>query len=131
METLQIMNILLSYFAAFGNKDIKKASENFSENVVLSDWNGSWWTMEHVVETIQGIFDSVDSITICPTKIALTEERMGKYLATCIIDIHVSGKVLKVVDLISLERSMKHGKTGLFDSYNEDWKITSITAYKQ
>lgn len=116
----KITNLVLDYFAGFAKKDIQQVSRNFSEHIVLSDWNGQWESRESVKNAIRNIFNDVDSIIIVPTCINVNLQG-NTAVATCSIEILLNSKEsIKVVDLIHFYNDALSG-----------WLINKIDAYKQ
>jgi hypothetical protein len=110
---MEQLNKLTSYFAGFAAKDLTQISENFSEDVFLADWVGSWSGKEEVKNAIQDIIKN--DIFIVPEKFYFSYDGDG-IVVTCFIDIYINNERLKVVDIVKM---------------TDEGEIKSINAYKR
>ena len=106
-------NKLISYFAGFGSKNLSQISENFSDDVSLKDWTGSWSGKEKTEEAISSIL--LLDIYIVPREIRMSHQTAG-IVATCVIDIYVDRERTEAVDIIKM---------------TNEGEIKSINAYKR
>ena len=121
MLTQRISDVILPYFAGFKNKDVCKITTNFSDDIVLIDWTGSWVSRMHVGSAIQSIVEKND-IEIIPRQIYESSKGASDVIVTCLIDIVIDqGDPIRVVDLITVTGGM----------YGGAWKISKIDAFKQ
>jgi len=119
MNKIEIINIVLGYFSGFAERNVETVAKNFSDYIILDDWEGRWETKKDVKDAITSVFSNSDSLLIIPKDIQVSVNG-PKAVATCRIDIIVNNKItLKVVDVITLHDDF----TG--------WFITNIDAYKQ
>jgi len=112
MEKMNLEQHVKKYFNNFSNKNLKELSQMFAENVSLKDWEIFAKGKTEVLEANKNIFDSVDSISV-----TLNEFYQDDLVAICLIDININKQeILKVIDIIK---------------FNNDQKITEVSAYKQ
>ena len=83
----------------------------FSDDVNLKDWEIDVYTKQTVLEANQNIFNSVSVIHAEVLNIECTDNNVYAELL-----IHVDGKVLKVLDVLTID---------------ENNKIMKISAYRQ
>ena len=97
------------YFEKFRNKDIRGLSHLYSQNIHLLDWNISVVGKEEVLNANTSLFDldfTLDVHTIYHSNDKTFNE----------ITITIGEDVLEIMDVIT---------------FNENYQITNITAYKR
>lgn len=106
------LNILIKkYQEAFNNQDIDQLRSLFDKDILLKDWERSVKGLDNVVNENKKIFNSVKSLKSLSVK-----EFFVQNTAICVLKIHINNEeVIDVVDIIE---------------FNQEGKITSITAYK-
>lgn len=73
----KIQTLTEDYVKAFNNKDLEKVATFFAEDFVLTDPSTKVGGKENVLEYIQGIFNSVESLTFEAKNIIVSGERMS------------------------------------------------------
>lgn len=101
----------IRYFSNFSKKDLLKLKNDFSEDIILRDWEIEENGLDNVVKVISTIFDKINSINI---KVINLIRESHQVAAEIEILINEEEKI-KVVDIIK---------------FNNQNKICSITAYK-
>lgn len=110
----KLLALSLEYFYEFSSKNIEALEWMFNTCASLQDWEISAVGKTAVLAANQKIFDSVDSIIVCPKSLRVSGNTVT---AELLIQTVVKGKEsrIKVCDIIE------------FDSTG---KILSVTAYK-
>ena len=111
MDVNILKNLAEKYFELFSDKNSREVAGMLSEDVTLTDWDISCSGKIEVMNAVQRIFDSVNTITAEPIKIYCDQ-------ATVIAELNIvvnETESLSVVDVIE---------------YNQNNKIVSIRAYK-
>ena len=112
METENLKNNVERYFKLFSSKNLIGLESQFSDDVILRDWDVFAEGKEEVIRANKNIFDSANSINI-----TLKEFYQEDKVAVCLIDIEINqSEVIKVIDVIK---------------FNKEFKIKEISAYKQ
>lgn len=108
---MELKILVKNYQEAFNNQDIDRLRNLFDSNILLKDWERSVQGIENVIKENQKIFDSVKSL-----KCLTVKEYYQENTAICVLKINIDDtETIDVVDIIE---------------FNDDSKITSITAYK-
>ena len=97
-----------NYFEFFKTKDIEKLKSMYHENIKLTDWIGSWKGAEDVLFINKQLFKNDFELDVISTV-------QSNLITYNVLKIKIDGKIIDVVDIIN---------------FDEDLKITSITAYK-
>lgn len=108
---MSLIEISKDYFNLFSQKNLKKLSDLFSDDIVLQDWDNFATGKSKVIETNNKIFQSVDTINVKISKI-YNDKNVVIAELEIVINNHEN---LTVVDIIS---------------FDNDQKIKSIRAYK-
>ena len=108
---MELKILVKNYQEAFNNQDIDRLRNLFDSNILLKDWERSVQGIENVIKENKKIFDSVKSL-----KCLTVKEYYQENTAICVLKINIDDtEIIDVVDIIE---------------FNDDSKITSITAYK-
>jgi len=102
----------LKYFKLFNSGDIINIGEMFSPDIILNDWTVKSEGKDDVLNAIQSIYDSVDSIYVLPQNIFCEKNTVVAELEVTINN----SDVLMVVDILS---------------FNDQRRIVEIRAYKR
>ena len=111
MDVNILKNLAEKYFELFSDKNSREIADMLSEEVTLTDWDISCSGKIEVMNAVQRIFESVNTITAEPIKIYCDQ-------AIVIAELNIvvnETESLSVVDVIE---------------YNQNNKIVSIRAYK-
>ena len=112
MEVENLKNNVERYFKFFSSKNLNGLESQFSDDVVLQDWDIFAEGKGEVIRANKNIFDSVSSVNI-----TLKEFYQVDKVAVCLIEIEINrSEVIKVIDVIK---------------FNKELKIKEISAYKQ
>lgn len=104
--------IALLYFQTFCKKDTASLEVLFSDNVILSDWEGNIVGKENVLNFNQNFFNSVNSIRIDIDRVAVGQDTVMAEIKVIIDDV-IAGFVVDVLE------------------FDQDNKIKHIRAYKR
>lgn len=104
--------IALLYFQTFCKKDTASLEVLFSDNVILSDWEGNIVGKENVLKFNQNFFNSVNSIRIDIDRVAVGQDTVMAEIKVIIDDV-IAGFVVDVLE------------------FDQDNKIKHIRAYKR
>lgn len=99
------------YFSNFSKKDLLKLKNDFSEDIVLRDWEIEENGLESVIRVISTIFEKNYSINIKVINLVRESHQVAAEIEILINE----EELIKVVDIIK---------------FNNQNKIYSITAYK-
>ena len=101
-EVQQMKQIAKEYFRAFSQKNIKKLSELYSDDISLVDWVASATGKENVLNMNNELFGSFDDI-----RIDVNEMYKDENVVACEIDIFLDKQnkriCLKVVDVLEFD----------------------------
>lgn len=104
--------IALLYFQTFCKKDTASLEVLFSDNVILSDWEGNIVGKENVLKFNQNFFNSVNAIRIEIDRVAVGQDTVMAEIKVIIDDV-IAGFVVDVLE------------------FDQDNKIKHIRAYKR
>ena len=102
----------LAYFEAFSRQDLASLATMFADDVELVDWEIKAQSKPQVLAANQGIFASVEKISVHPLSIECVDSK-------CFCDIEISinhTETIRVLDVIS---------------FDEAGKIKSVSAFRQ
>jgi len=114
---MKYKNELIKYFEVFSNKNINLLSDIFSDNVKLVDWNISASTKEKVIEQIDIIFSTVNTIQVTPISFYSNSDTSYAVQISILID---NKERLDVIDFIEFDND------GLISSINAFKNLTKI-----
>jgi hypothetical protein len=109
---MKYKNELIEYFKVFSKKDINLLSDMFSNNIKLVDWNVSATTKEKVIEQIDIIFCTVNTIQVTPISFYSNSDTSYAVQISILIN---NKERLDVIDFIE---------------FDNDGLISSINAFK-
>ena len=123
-KSRELMSIPLNrYFKAFSNKDIETLKDLVSDDIYLQDWEVEVEGKEDFIKFNQGLFDSVDNISVTGytffwgIPVRETEGFEDSLFSFfCPIKVDIGNESIEVMDLIT---------------FNEEGKICGIIAYRQ
>lgn len=104
---LNLIELTHKYFNLFLSKNPKGLEELYTEDIILTDWNGQWKGRFAVLEMNENIFKNDFHLKIDEVRIS-GNRTYGHIL------LEIGGAELKIVDVID---------------WTTDGKIKSITAY--
>lgn len=104
---LNLIELTHKYFNLFLSKNPKGLEELYSEDIILTDWNGQWKGRFAVLEMNENLFKNDFHLRI-------DEVRISGNRTYSHIQLEIAGNTLKIVDVID---------------WSTDGKIKSITAY--
>lgn len=104
---LNLIELTHKYFNLFLSKNPKGLEELYSEDIILTDWNGQWKGRFAVLEMNENLFKNDFHLKI--DEIRISGNRTYGH-----IQLEISGTTLKIVDVID---------------WSNDGKIKCITAY--
>jgi hypothetical protein len=104
--------IALLYFQTFCKKDTASLEVLFSDNIILSDWEGHIVGKQNVLNFNKNFFNSVNTIRIDIDRIALGHDTVIAEIKVIVDDVIVGF----VVDVLE---------------FDQDNKIKNIRAYKR
>jgi ketosteroid isomerase-like protein len=107
-EEKNFKEVSTDYLIAFGLGDIQRLKELYSDDIVLTDWNGQWNGKTRVLEMNNEIFKLKPVVHI--HEIQQIGNRTYNH-----ITIHINNESIKVIDVIE---------------WSNDFKIIFISAYK-
>lgn len=107
----KLKDICIRYFSNFSKKDLSKLKNDFSEDIILRDWEIEENGLESVIRVISTIFEKNYSINIKVINLIRENHQVAAEIEILINE----EELIKVVDIIK---------------FNNQNKIYSITAYK-
>ncbi len=108
LEYKNFKEVSNDYLLAFGLGDIQRLKELYSEDIVLTDWNGQWRGKTSVLEMNNEIFKLRPAVHIHQI------EQIGNKTYNH-ITLHIGNESIKIIDVID---------------WSNDFKIIFISAYK-